>query len=72
LHKLMDEIAGAYNVDRAAVAVAFLLAHPAGILPILGTNNLERIKKINDANRVEIDRVIWFRLYEAALGHEVA
>ena len=43
-----------------------------GILPILGTNNLERIKKIKDANRVEIDRVIWFRLYEAALGHEVA
>ncbi len=72
LHKLMDEVAGSYNVDRAAVAVAFLLAHPAGILPILGTNNLERIKKINDVNRVEIDRVVWFRLYEAALGHEVA
>jgi predicted oxidoreductase len=68
----MDEVAGSYNVDRAAVAVAFLLAHPAGILPILGTNNLERIKKINDVNRVEIDRVVWFRLYEAALGHEVA
>ncbi|MCX8954013.1 aldo/keto reductase [Ruegeria sp. NA] len=67
-----DEIAEEFGVDRAAVAVAFLLAHPAGILPVLGTNNLNRIKRISDALKVTIDRETWFRLYEAALGHEVA
>ncbi len=66
-----DEIAQEFGVDRAAVAVAFLLAHPAGILPVLGTNNLERIKRISDALKVNLDRESWFRLYEAALGHEV-
>ncbi len=66
-----DEIAAEFNVDRAAVAVAFLLAHPAGILPVLGTNNLNRIKRISDALKVNLDRETWFRLYEAALGHEV-
>lgn len=66
-----DEIAEEFGVDRAAVAVAFLLAHPAGILPVLGTNNLDRIKRISDALKVNLDRESWFRLYTAALGHEV-
>ncbi len=66
-----DEIAAQFSVDRAAVAVAFLLAHPAGILPVMGTNNLSRIKTISDALKVNLDRESWFRLYEAALGHEV-
>lgn len=72
LHVVMDDIADAHGVDRAAVAVAFLMAHPAGILPVMGTNNLDRIKRIGDALRVSLDRPTWFRLYEAALGQEVA
>ncbi|MEP1354599.1 MAG: aldo/keto reductase [Tateyamaria sp.] len=72
LHSVMDELAEANRVDRAAVAVAFLLAHPAKILPVMGTNNLDRIKRIGDATKVTLDRPTWFRLYEAALGHEVA
>ena len=72
LHSVMDELATAHDVDRAAIAVAFLLAHPAGILPVMGTNNLDRIKRISEAARVSLDRPTWFRLYEAALGHEVA
>ncbi len=66
-----DEIAAEFGVDRAAVAVAFLLAHPANILPVLGTNNLGRIKRASDALKVKLDRENWYRLYEAALGHEV-
>ncbi len=66
-----DEIAAEFGVDRAAVAMAFLLAHPANILPVLGTNNLDRIKRASDALKVKLDRESWYRLYEAALGHEV-
>jgi predicted oxidoreductase len=69
--QVADEIAAEFGVDRAAVAVAFLLAHPAKILPVMGTNNLERIGKISDALKVKLDRPTWFRLYQAGLGHEV-
>ena len=69
---VLDDIATAQGVDRAAVATAFLLAHPAGIIPVMGTNNIDRIKQISEAARVRLDRPTWFRLYEAALGHEVA
>ncbi|MGR3634408.1 MAG: aldo/keto reductase [Shimia sp.] len=67
----LDRIAAEQGVDRAAVAVAFLLRHPARILPVLGTNNLDRIKAISDADKVILDRETWFTLYEAALGKEV-
>ncbi|MGY3438920.1 MULTISPECIES: aldo/keto reductase [unclassified Marinovum] len=69
---VMTELAEEFGVDRAAVAVAFLLAHPARILPVMGTNNLDRIGRISDALKVTLTRESWFRLYEAALGHEVA
>lgn len=72
LAQRMDALAQEYGVDRAAIAVAFLLRHPATILPVLGTNSLQRIARIGDAARVRLTRVQWFQLYEAALGHEVA
>ena len=68
----MYVIAAQHGVDRTAIAVAFLLSHPAKILPVLGTNNLDRIARISDALKVELDRQSWFQLYQAALGYEVA
>ncbi|WP_265501639.1 aldo/keto reductase [Paracoccus beibuensis] len=71
LGKRMDRMASEWGVDRSAVAVAFLLRHPATILPVLGTNSLARIAKIADARTVDLSRVQWFQLYEAATGQEV-
>ena len=68
----IDEIASNNNVDRSAVAISFLLAHPANIIPIMGTNNINRISKISDAFKVKMDRITWFELYTAALGRDVA
>ena len=59
------------GVDAAAVAVAWLLAHPAGILPVMGTNTLDRIAQLSRRFEVEMDRETWFELYTAALGQEV-
>ncbi|WP_422382926.1 aldo/keto reductase [Roseibium album] len=71
LGAVMDDVAAGFNVDRSAVAIAFLLTHPATLLPVLGTNNPDRIAKISDALKVSLDRETWYRLYEAALGNEV-
>lgn len=70
--ELLDAIAAENGVDRAAVAVAWVLAHPAKILPVMGTNNLQRIAGISDALKVKMDRQTWYKLYTAALGREVA
>ncbi|QBY00654.1 oxidoreductase [Rhodophyticola sp. CCM32] len=68
---VLARIAEAQGVGEDAVAVAWLLAHPARIMPVLGTNNLDRIRKIGEAARVVLDRETWFEIYTAALGHEV-
>lgn len=67
----LDRVAKAQGVDRAAVATAWLLAHPARIMPVMGTNTISRIKSLSDALKVEMDRETWFELYTAALGKEV-
>ena len=54
------------------MAVAWLLAHPVRVLPVLGTNNLDRIGRISDALKVTLDREDWYEIYTAALGREVA
>lgn len=69
--RALDTVAEAQGVDRAAVAVAWLLAHPASIIPVMGTNNLNRIKSLSDAINVEMTRELWYELYTAALGEEV-
>jgi predicted oxidoreductase len=60
------------GVEEAAVAVAWLLAHPCRILPVMGTNRIDRIEAFSDALKVKMDRQTWFELYTAALGREVA
>ncbi|TBN12688.1 oxidoreductase [Agrobacterium cavarae] len=71
LSDALERIAQENNVDAAAVVVAWLLAHPAKILPVMGTNNLARIASISDAEKVEMDRQTWFELYTLANGREV-
>jgi predicted oxidoreductase len=72
LRSRLAEIGAEYGADWTAVAVAWLLRHPARIMPVLGTNTLSRIAQISDALKIEMDRQTWFELYTLALGHEVA
>ena len=67
----LNTIAKRYKVDVASVAIAWVLKHPAKILPILGTNNLDRISKISESVAINMDRKTWFELYTASIGHEV-
>ena len=67
----LKSVADANGVDAGAVAVAWLLAHPANIMPVMGTNNINRIKGLSDAMNVNMDRQTWFEIYTAALGNEV-
>ncbi|MEM1274697.1 MAG: aldo/keto reductase [Pseudomonadota bacterium] len=69
---VLERMATAQSVGVDAIAVAWLLAHPARIIPVLGTNNLDRIAQISDAMGVTLSREDWFEIYTAALGREVA
>ena len=64
----LDGIAEKQGVSRSAVALAWLLAHPAGVIPIIGTQTLSRIAESVDAVTVELTRTDWNRILVAAQG----
>jgi predicted oxidoreductase len=67
----LAELAQVSGVDATAVAIAWLMHHPAGVMPVMGSNRLDRIARFADAARVPMDRQTWYGLYELANGHEV-
>ena len=71
LRPALERIGREFGVATEAVAVAWLLAHPARILPILGTNNTGRIAKLSEALKVQMDRETWYELWTLAAGQEV-
>ncbi len=71
VQRALRAVADRLGAEPAEVAVAWLLAHPSGILPVMGTNRIERIRKLSRAATVPMDRETWFELYTAALGREV-
>lgn len=71
LRAALRRVGEKWNVDETAVAIGWLLHHPARIMPVMGTNTPDRIKRIGDAARVRMDRETWFDLYTHALGQEV-
>ncbi|MFP4144353.1 MAG: aldo/keto reductase family oxidoreductase [Phycisphaeraceae bacterium] len=65
---LLDEMAAKRGVSRTAMTLAWLLRHPAGIMPIVGTRTPERIRDAAKADAIEMSRIDWYRVYEAARG----
>lgn len=66
LNRLMDELAGKYHVTSNAIAVAWILRHPARIQTIVGSTNRQRITDISRASQVTLTREEWYALYLAA------
>ncbi len=52
--------------------LAWLMRHPAGILPVVGTARIERLKAAADAAHIMMSREEWFELLQASAGSEVA
>ena len=53
------------------VALAWLLRHPARVLPVLGSGRVERIHAAAMAEGLVLDRQQWFAIWEASAGREV-
>lgn len=71
LNQKLISLAKDFAVQPAAIAIAWLLRHPAQILPIMGSNHMQRIEQFSEALTVDLSREQWFELLQAATGHEV-
>ncbi|MFQ3545597.1 aldo/keto reductase [Halobacillus rhizosphaerae] len=62
----LQEIAEKKGVTDSAIAIAWILRHPANIQPVVGTMNKGRMQDIAKASEVELTREEWYELYRAA------
>lgn len=66
LNQKINEIAADKGVTNTAIAIAWLLRHPAHMQPIIGTTNPQRVKDSCQASGVTLSRQEWYQIYLAA------
>lgn len=70
LNEQLQNVAEKYNVSKSAIAIAWILRHPAGIQAIVGTMTPERLSKLAKASNIRLTRKEWYDIYLAA-GNEL-
>jgi predicted oxidoreductase len=72
IHAACSRICAKYgNASIDQLAYSWILAHPAGPIPILGTHRLERIEAAAKAAAIALEREDWYALWTAAKGHSI-
>lgn len=69
--QVVHQTAEAHRTTPNAVLLAWLLRHPAGIQPVIGSGNAERIRACADATQIQLSREEWYRLYVTARGERL-
>ena len=65
---LVQALAAEHAVSAEAIVLAWLMRHPAGIMPVLGTSRSDRLRACAESVAVKLERDDWYRLFEAARG----
>ncbi len=72
LRAACEAVAGAREgVSSDQVMLAFLLRHPSGIVPVIGTANADRVRSAAAALDIKLEREEWFSIWSASTGEEV-
>lgn len=66
LNRALTDLADGYGCTPAALAIAWILRHPAGLQAILGTSRPQRLLELGKARSVTLTREHWYALYRAA------
>lgn len=66
LNQALQEIGDKYGVSKTAIAIAWILRHPAKMQAIAGTMNPDHFKDICDASKVDLTHHEWYQLYLAS------
>ncbi len=71
LKKLLAELVKKYGVGSDLILLAWILQHPAGIIPVAGTVNVARIQYLKMLSDFKLDLVDWFAIWTESMGHKV-
>jgi predicted oxidoreductase len=71
LRERLDELAKKHGTVRSNIALAWLLKHPAKIVPIIGSTNPDRLRAAAGSLEVTLSREEWYDLLVAARGERL-
>ncbi len=72
INKVANILAKKYNTRLDQILTSWILKHPSGILPIIGSTKINRIKSAVESLNVHLTNEEWFMIWEASTGEEVA
>ncbi|RMB53852.1 putative oxidoreductase [Sphingomonas sp. PP-CE-3A-406] len=64
----LDAVAAKFGVSRSIATYSWIMAHPARVIPIVGTQNAGRIAELRDVFKVSWSRDDWYAVLTAARG----
>ena len=71
LKTCLEELSGQYACTMDTLLYAWILFHPKGIQPVIGTAQIERMQHAIKATDIQLIQADWFKLWEASRGQEV-
>jgi predicted oxidoreductase len=71
LHELQEVAVEMGGCSIGEAAYAWLLKHPAGIIPVAGSGRIDRIRLAAAATALEMNMEQWYRIYNASRGQEL-
>ncbi|GAA0892256.1 aldo/keto reductase family oxidoreductase [Fulvivirga kasyanovii] len=67
----VQRIAAKYGVETGSLLLSWLLKHPSGIIPVIGTMNPERVRSSVESLTADLGREDWFELLEIVRGYSI-
>ena len=71
IHKQLGVLMDKYNATEDQLLLAWIMRHPAGIHPVVGTTNKTRLTQAVEASKIELELEDWFLILVASQGHKV-
>ena len=71
LKKVLAELVEKYGVGSDTILLAWILQHPAKVIPVAGTVNIARIQQLMKAVELKMDKQDWFAIWTESMGNEV-
>jgi predicted oxidoreductase len=71
LKVLFSKLVDKYHVGADLILLAWILQHPAPILPVAGTINVSRIQQLMKAKSLVLDTQDWFAIWTESMGNKV-
>lgn len=71
LKLLFSKLVDKYHVGSDLILLAWILQHPANILPVAGTINVSRIQQLMKAKSLVLDTQDWFAIWTESMGNKV-